>query len=81
MKVRTYKFDDKEYLLINQVNYNNLKYVFLATEDEKETLVQKIYNNKPNEICSLDSDEEFDFAMRLFAEKLNAIGNNEENNG
>lgn len=76
MEVRTYEYGGKEYILVNQVNYNNLKYVFLTTEDGSETLVHKVYNEKPDEICSLDSEEEFDFAMRLFAEKLNKQENN-----
>lgn len=76
MEVRTYEFDGKEYILANQVNYNNLKYVFLITEDGKESLVHKIYNDNPDEICGLDSNEEYDFAMKLFAEKLNKHENN-----
>lgn len=76
MEVRTYLFDNEEYILINQVNYNNLKYVYLAKENGEKPMIQKVYNDKPNIICGLDSKEEFDFAMRLFAEKLNRNENN-----
>lgn len=76
MEVRTYSFDEQEYILINQVNYNNLKYVYLTKLNGEDPMIQKIYNESPDEICGLDSDEEFDFAMSLFAEKLNKQENN-----
>ena len=80
MDVRTYIIDDEEYILINQVNYNDLKYVYLAKENGENPMVQKIYNNKPGIICGLDSKEEYEFAMSLFAEKLKNRNKAEENN-
>ena len=80
MEVRSYTYGDEEYILVNQVKYNDIKYLYLAKEDGTKPHLRKIDANKPNLIAPIDNDEEFEFVIKLFAEKLNKYTNQEEDN-
>ena len=80
MDVRTYTYDGEEYILVNQVKYNDIKYLYLAKEDGTKPHFRKIDSKEPNIIAPIESDEEFEFALKLFMEKLNNMINNGENN-
>ena len=42
MEVRTYTYGGEEYILVNQVKYNDIKYLYLAKEDGTNPHLRKI---------------------------------------
>lgn len=80
MEVRTYTYDGEEYILVNQIKKDNIKYLYLAKEDGSDPHFRKIDSNEPDMIAPLDSEEEFDFVVNLFLEKLHKNNDQEENN-
>jgi len=55
--VNYYKINDKDYLLINEIDYANKHYVYLVNEnDSKDILVRSV---QEDELIPLDSEKEF----------------------
>lgn len=61
--------DGIEYAIIEEITYDNKKYVYLAnTDDYEDFCIRKvIVAEKDNVLVGLDDDAEFDLALMLFA--------------
>lgn len=65
--------DGIDYMIVDEISINNTRYVYLSNVNDKEDFfVQKIKVENGQEILeALDSDEEFDNALKIFYEKHN----------
>ena len=63
--------DGKEYCIIDEIEKNGKKYVYLALENDPQSFRIRKSMIKDNEdfLAGLETDEEFDEAMNLFTEK------------
>ena len=67
VNVETFKFDDKEYLIAEEVTKGNINYYYLMNiKDPTDQLVKKSLKEDPNTLYPLDNDQEFDEAIELF---------------
>ena len=67
MEVEVVKLGGEEYVVIDEIEKNGNKYVFLSKEsDEKDLAIRKIHGDL---LVGLDDEEEFDNALELFANK------------
>lgn len=57
-----------DYLVIEEKNYNNIKYLYLVNEnDDKDFCIRKVVlDNGIDKIIALENDEEFNIAIKLF---------------
>ena len=65
--------DNKDYIIIDEIEINRVKYVYLTEEENIENIKIKkvnIINNK-EVLVSLDSEEELNKALNAFKEKNN----------
>lgn len=63
MLVNYYEIDDKDYLIINELDYNDNHYVYLINESDKDDMmVRKVINDT---LEPLDSEEELVEVMKL----------------
>lgn len=64
------EIDNKNYAVIDEINNNFITYVYLSNiEDSNDFCIRKASNNEADLLLGLDSEEEFDFALKLFVEK------------
>lgn len=67
VNVETFKFDDKEYLIAEEVTKGDINYYYLMNiKDPTDQLVKKSLKEDPNTLYPLDNDQEFDEAIELF---------------
>ncbi len=67
MEVEIVKLGNDEYIIIDEIEKDGNKYVFLSKEDdEKDLAIRKVQGDY---LVGLDDEEEFDKAMILFADK------------
>jgi hypothetical protein len=61
-----FEIDDKEYMITNEIEDNNLIYYFLANLDEKEDiLIRKTQKENPTILYPLDDVDEVEHAIGL----------------
>ncbi len=66
MEVRVYTIEDKEYILMNELDNNGIHYLLLVNpEDEEDMMFRKEDGDR---LLSLDNDEEFYRVLQLFDE-------------
>lgn len=59
--------DDKEYIVIDEINDNENTYCYLCNDlNDEEFFIKKI---KENQLLPIDSEEEFNKALKLFKDK------------
>ncbi|MBQ6476855.1 MAG: hypothetical protein IJI43_00215 [Bacilli bacterium] len=59
MDIPVYNIDDKQYLLIEQKEYNNNKYLFLLNkEDDDDYLIRKVDPDNKDFLIPLDNEDE-----------------------
>lgn len=62
--VNYYRINDKDYLLINEIDYKSKHYVYLVNEsDPKDILIRNLIGN---ELIPLDSEKEFIEILKQF---------------
>lgn len=60
--------DNKKYCIINEIIYNNIKYLYLTNiENIDDFTIRKEMNN---EFVGLDNEEEFDKVVDIFIKKI-----------
>jgi|GEM_PF-2273967 len=65
---KIYTIEDVRYEFVDEIEYQEYKFVFLAAEnDESNLIIVKEYPN--NDIFKLDREDEVKVAMTLFYEK------------
>lgn len=62
--VKKFSFNNNNYYVINEIDYNNHHYVYLTNEKDKEDIM--IRRVKGNIIEPLDSEEELLEVLKLF---------------
>ncbi len=61
--VNYYTINNKDYLVINEIDYKNNHYIYLVNElDNKDILIRKIINN---ELYPMDNEEELNEILKL----------------
>lgn len=61
--VNYYTINNKDYLVINEIDYKNNRYIYLVNElDNKDILIRKIINN---ELYPMDNEEELNEILKL----------------
>lgn len=62
--VNYYTIDNKNYIVMNEIDYNNKHYVYLVNEDDsKDILVRSVIGDILN---PMESEKEFYEVMKLF---------------
>lgn len=65
--VNSYEINGIDYIVMNEVTYNDIKYVYLSNElDEKDSMVRKLINE---ELVPLDSETELLSVIKLISKK------------
>lgn len=59
--------DDKDYIILDEIEDKNTTYVYLSNKDDDEDFFIRIKENE--ELLPLNSNEEFDKALKLFKDK------------
>jgi hypothetical protein len=58
--------DDKDYVIIEEVDHENDKYLYLSNViDEEDTLIRKINKDDENKVLPLRDENEFELACNL----------------
>ena len=58
--------DDKDYVIIEEVDHENDKYLYLSNViDEEDTLIRKINKDDENTVLPLKDESEFELACNL----------------
>ncbi len=72
------ELEGKEYIIVKEINFNNVTYVYLANSNNpKDFCIRKVINKDNSDVITgLDSDKEFTMALRLFSEKDNTFQQN-----
>ena len=66
--ITTLEIDNKEYILLDEVELNNQKYVYLINSlDPEDTVIRKY--GLDNTLLGLDSEQEFDDVLTAFFQK------------
>ena len=66
MEVKIYTIEDKEYMLINELDNNGIHYLLLVNnEDDEDIMFRKEVGDQ---LLSLDNDEEYYRVLQLFDE-------------
>ncbi len=66
--ITTLEIDNKEYILLDEVELNNQKYVYLINSlDPEDTVIRKY--GLDNILLGLDSEQEFDDVLAAFFQK------------
>ena len=61
-----FEIDDKEYMITNEIEDNNLIYYFLSNLDEKEDImIRKTKKDDPSILYPLDNVDEVEHAINL----------------
>ncbi|MBE6140917.1 MAG: hypothetical protein E7172_05245 [Firmicutes bacterium] len=70
-EVQTISFDDKEYMITDEIIIDNIKYTYLTNiHNLKEFIIKKIkIINNEETITNLNNEEEFLKALDVFKEK------------
>jgi len=69
IEVETVEFEDKKYIILDEINIENTIYVYLSNiNDSNDFLIQKLDDSKEY-IISLNSKEEFDKALLIYTNK------------
>jgi len=65
------KLEGREYVIVDEIILNNIKYVHLASADDPEKFcIRKVIIKNDEEILTgLDNDLEFDLALEAFIKK------------
>lgn len=64
------EIDGKNYLIVDQIKNEKCEYVYLSNmEDQKDFCIRKLASDDNDLLIGLDSDEEFDYALRVFYKK------------
>lgn len=67
MKIEYVIIDDKRFGVISEIPHQDTVYVFLANiEDPSEQLIRKYKIENKDDLLPLETDQEFDFALKLF---------------
>mgnify|MGYP004611882577 FL=1 len=67
MKIEYVIIDDKRFGVISEIPNQDTVYVFLANlEDPSEQLIRKYKIENRDDLLPLETDQEFDFALKLF---------------
>ncbi|MEG0995121.1 MAG: hypothetical protein RR359_00760 [Bacilli bacterium] len=60
--------DNNNYIIIDEIPYNDFKYVYLTNAlDSNDFCIRKLINNQ--DLIGLDNEQEFDNALKLFRNK------------
>ena len=65
--------DNKEYFIIDVLMINQVKYVFLSENLNPHTSIIRKLSTNGKEIIGLESDQEYEKALRLFTDKYKDI--------
>lgn len=66
--VNYYKIDDKDYIIINELDYKNKHYVYLVNEENvKDILIRYAVDDV---LYPVDTEEELKEVLRLLTEKM-----------
>lgn len=67
MKIEYVIIDDKRFGVISEIPNQDTVYVFLANlEEPSEQLIRKYKIENKDDLLPLETDQEFDFALKLF---------------
>ena len=61
--VNYFEIEGKDYIIINEIDYNNNHYVYLVNEQDETDIMIKRYNN--DILSPLESKEEVDELLKL----------------
>ncbi|MEG0794486.1 MAG: hypothetical protein RSG95_01685 [Bacilli bacterium] len=63
--------DGIDYIIIDEIMVGNTKYVYLVNEnDDLDFVIRKVkIENNEDYLVGLETDEEFDYALKEFTEK------------
>ena len=67
METKVLDVDNKNYMIIDEIELNNNKYCYLVNLDNPEDIVIRKYVD--NNLVNLDSEEEFDTVISALYEK------------
>ena len=68
--------DGKEYYLVDNIVYNNVKYILLSfVSDVKDICIRKMLIENGEEIIAYLEEDEFDTIFNMFYEKNKALIN------
>ncbi len=68
--------EDREYLIIDVLEYNDTTYLYLVNNsdsDDDKAIVKVLYEGDDDYVVNIDNDDEFNYVLSLFA------GKNKEN--
>ena len=69
-KVYSLEIDGKQYLIIDQIKDKNNEFVYFSNEKyPKDFCIRKLAKDDNDLLIGLDSNEEFDYALKLFIAK------------
>lgn len=70
-EVNVLYIDDEEYIVADEIEIDGIKYMYLSKEDDPlNYMIRKIKpENGLKYVIKLDSEEEYDKAMKVFLEK------------
>jgi len=71
MNIEVVNIDDKNYYVVNELNIENKKYVFLVNEkNNKDIVIRKLKKEDDKEfLIGLDDEKEFDLVMKEYLNK------------
>ena len=67
MELEFFLLNDKEYLIIDEIKYNDTNYLYLVNNKNSKDFV--IRKEKDDLLVGLDNDNEFNDVMSLFVQK------------
>ena len=66
--VNFYTIDDKDYIVVNEIDYNNKHYVYLVNENDTNDIMIRI--EKGEYLEPLEDEKEFEELLNLFIKKF-----------
>lgn len=69
-EVYSLELNGKQYLIIDRIKDNDNEFVYFSNEeDPKDFCIRKLAKDDNDLLIGLDSNEEFDYALKLFIAK------------
>ena len=69
-EVYSLELNGKQYLIIDRIKDNDNEFVYFSNEeDPKDFCIRKLAKDDNDLLIGLDSNEEFDYALKLFIVK------------
>lgn len=66
--VNFYNIDGIDYLIVNEIDYNNKHYVYLVNENDTSDILIRI--EKDDYLEPLEDEKEFDELLKMFLKKF-----------